>query len=90
MEQLDLLDKEGRENHRKEMLEAINKCFASENTLARCVVLVWDIETMRLKTWSANATLYDASFMLRTGCEITESKIMEEESPEALVNKEIH
>ena len=50
MEQLDLLDAEGREKHRKELIKAINKSFALDNSTTRCVVLVWDIETMRLKT----------------------------------------
>ena len=89
MEQLDLLDAEGREKHRKELIKAINKSFALDNSTTRCVVLVWDIETMRLKTWSANASLYDAGFMLRTGYEIAEHKMLEEGSPDKNFTKEL-
>jgi hypothetical protein len=89
MKQVDIANAEDVEKHHKKLLDAINTSFDAENSTTRCVVLVLDLATKQLKTWSANASLYDAGFMLRTGCEIIEQRILEG-SPDKNFTKELH
>lgn len=92
MSKIDVVDADAVAQYNKELLEVIKSSFETENSKTKCLVLVWDIQGMCLKTWSANASLLDAEFMLRTGCEIVERQIEIDTSPECDKDhtKELH